>query len=117
MDPHAWYALPVGFDVAGRVIPKATCHADPRLPNHELANFTAHRVTSLIDHIGIHARNRGVEPARHHRADRDAADDTPACFGTARIIDDRAASLAHLIEIPSPRTGVPGLPRRAKDPQ
>src|SRR6266852_4007223 len=118
VHPGVWEARPVGLKVAAflgrRIAPKAASHARPGLANDELAHRAAHGQPLLVDHISSHSRAWPDKGGRLYRGPRRAPDDAPRDLGPARVIDDRAARVADVAEIPPPRIGVPRLAGRSE---
>ena len=117
VDPRAGQPRPVRLQVPLALPPEASRHPGPRLADHELTDAAAHRRAALVDHIGVHARDRPGEARRLLRRDHGARHDAAAHLGPARVVDDGATAAAdHPLE-PAPGVGVPRLARRAEDPE
>ena len=111
-------ARPVRLHVALAVAPEAAGHARHAAPRMT-SSPTRPRTGSpgLVDDVrgGPDARPR--ERRRLDRPDDVAADDAAADLGPAAVVDDRAAPLADLAEVPPPRLRVPRLAGRAEHAQ
>src|SRR5439155_1447453 len=117
VDPDVFPPGPVRLLVASRVLPETLGHSRPRRRHHELAHLTAYRRAVLAEAVGRHPGDRPGERARFDRRDREAPEDAARDLGTARVVDDRQARLAGILEEPAVRFRVPGLARRAEDPE
>src|SRR2546427_11125149 len=117
VHPDVLPAGPVRLLVARRVLPEALRHARPRRRNDELADLAAHGSARLVEDLRGHARDDPREGARLDRRDGEAAEDPARDLGPARVVDDRQARLADVLEEPPVGLGVPGLARRAQDAQ
>src|SRR5215204_6618115 len=102
MYPHAGKAAPISLEIAVRVAPESASHANPGLAHDQFPNFAPHRMASVVSHVGVHPWHRGIEATRHDGPQRDAANDAAAGLGPARVVDDRATPLAHLLKVPAP---------------
>src|SRR6185295_5767035 len=110
-------ARPVRLLVARAVVPETAGHARQGRPDDELADGAADRRTGLVDHVGRGPDARAGETGRLDGAHDVPAHDPARHLRPARVVDDRAAALADLVEVPPPRFRVPGLARGAEDPQ
>src|SRR4029077_2906360 len=119
VDPYALEARPIRLEVAAilrlPISPEPARHARPGLANDELADRAAHRSTVLVDDVGVHARAWPDERARLDRRPRRASEDAARDLGAAGVVDDRAARLADVAEIPPPRIRIPWLARRSQN--
>src|SRR5579862_4087070 len=97
--------LPVSAEVARVVAPDGPQHCGPGPANHEIPALvrTRHRITALIDDVGLDARERLRARARLRRCDtRNRRDHDGASLCLPPGIDDRAALCADDTVIPDP---------------
>ena len=96
--PNIRPARPVGFDVAGIVLPEAARPADPRRADHQLADASSHGPPLFIDDVGRHARAGSGEGAGLERQQRIAHHDAAGDLGAAGVVDDRRIDRARPCE-------------------
>ena len=109
---------PVGLLVALGVAPEAAGHARHRGSDDELADRGPGRARPASSTTSAAVPRHGPENAAGLSGPIDVApDDAARDLGPAAVVDDRAATLADLAEVPPPRIGVPRLPGRAEDAQ
>src|SRR5206468_10220139 len=113
VDPDARPARPVRLLVALRVFPEALRHAGPRRLHDQLAHLAANGLAVLAEALGRHPRDGPGERARLDRRDWEAAQDAAGDLRAARVVDDRQARLARVLEEPAVGLGIPGLTGRA----
>src|SRR4029078_8610756 len=82
---------------------------------HELADLAPDGLRGVVDDVGGRTDARPGEARRFDRADHISAHDPAADLGAAGVVDDRAATLSDLAEIPPPWLGIPRLPGRPED--
>src|SRR5437899_861041 len=112
MNPNIRHARPIGLFVALCVTPESAGHAGPRRADRELAHLTPHRPTLFVENVGGNSRHRPGKRARLDRENRQGADDAAGDLGPARIVDDRTAPTADLLEVPAVWIFVPHLAGR-----
>src|SRR5690606_27861293 len=111
--PDAGEAVPVRVEVALAVAPEAARHADPRLPDDQLADGPAHGLAVLVHHVRVHPDDRAGEGAGLERRQERPADDPAGDLGATGVVQDRLAAFEDVLEEPAPALRVPRAAGRA----
>src|SRR5262249_4202354 len=115
VHPDAGPPRPVRLEIALRVAPEPRGHAGPGPRHDELAHFAADGPALLAVALGRHARDGAVERTGLDRRDGKRREDAAGDLGAARVVDDRHALLADVLEEPAVGFGIPRLAGRPDD--
>src|SRR5438552_8535768 len=119
VDPGVRQPRPVGLEVAPlfgrRIAPEPARHARPRLANDELTDGAAHRTTRVVHDVRVHPGAGTAKRARLDRCPGGATDDATGDLRAARVVDDRAARVPDISEIPPPWVRVPRFAGGSED--
>src|SRR5206468_10485506 len=114
VDPDLWPSGPVGLQIALRVPPETVRHPRPGFRDHELSHFPTHRFPVCIKNLGGHPE-AGAGKGAGLTGLQDRAPYNPTRnLGASGVIDDRAAPLADMLEVPEVGIRGPRLAGRAE---
>src|SRR5947208_16264639 len=100
MHPDLWPPRPVGVQIALWIAPESMRHPRPRFRDRQFPHFSPHRLAIGVKNFGGDPK-AGASEGTGLTGLQDRAPHNPAGhLGPSGVVDDRAAPLADLLEVP-----------------